>query len=79
MYYVALLMEVADMESDSPQTSSGQPGNTARRELLEKFGRFAALTPTAMILLPGESHAGGGGWHKGKRKKRHRDKDSEYH
>jgi len=72
------------MNVDGLQTPP-QPGNTARRELLERFGRFAALTPTAMILLPAESQAGDRKGHDDKKhhgkhkQKRHRNKGSEYH
>lgn len=67
------------MELHSSQSAS-QPSNTARRELLEKFGRFAALTPTAMLLLPAESQAGDKG-HKGKPKPKpwHHGKGDDYH
>ncbi len=43
--------------------------NQTRREALKKFGRYAAVAPTAMVLLqPSEGHAGwrrrgrGRGW-----------------
>jgi hypothetical protein len=45
------------------------PTSQSRREALKKFGRYAAVAPTVMVLLePRESHAGKGrgrGWGKG--------------
>jgi hypothetical protein len=47
------------------------PTSQSRREALKKFGRYAAIAPTVMVLLePRESHAGKGkgrgrGWGKG--------------
>ncbi len=42
------------MDSDSEKPVSQQ-----RREALKKFGRYAALAPTVMVLLePSEGHAG---------------------
>jgi hypothetical protein len=38
---------------------TGHPASEARREVLKKFGRYAAVAPTAMLLLePRQSHAG---------------------
>ena len=50
---------------------SDGPPSQSRREALKKFGRYAAVAPTVMVLLePRESHAGKGkgrgrGWGKG--------------
>jgi hypothetical protein len=48
---------------------SERPTSQSRREALKKFGRYAAVAPTVMVLLePRESHAGKGkgrGWGKG--------------
>jgi hypothetical protein len=50
------------------KTSDGL-ASQSRREALKKFGRYAAVAPTAMVLLePREGHAGKGkgkGWGKG--------------
>jgi hypothetical protein len=49
------------------------PTSQSRREALKKFGRYAAVAPTVMVLLePRESHARKGkgrgrGWGKGGR------------
>ena len=55
-------MTSMDKTSDSPVSQS-------RREALKKFGRYAAVAPTVMVLLePREGHAGKGkgkGWGKG--------------
>jgi hypothetical protein len=53
--------------------------NTARRALLQKFGRYAAVAPAAtMILLPSESDAG-----QRRNRRRHRrrrgGKNNDYH
>ena len=41
------------------------PTGQSRREALKKFGRYAAVAPTVMLLLePRESHAGKGKRHK---------------
>ena len=40
---------------------SDSPASQDRREALKKFGRYAALAPTVMVLLePREGHAGKG-------------------
>jgi hypothetical protein len=52
--------------------SDGSPSQS-RREALKKFGRYAAVAPTVMVLLePRESHArkgkgSGRGWGKGRK------------
>jgi hypothetical protein len=51
------------------------PTSQSRREALKKFGRYAAVAPTVMVLLePRESHAGKGkgkawAWGKGGKKR----------
>jgi hypothetical protein len=49
------------MESMNADQVSVADGTTdqSRREALKRFGRYAAVAPTAMMLLqPRESHAG---------------------
>ena len=45
----------------STNKTSDSLASQSRREALKKFGRYAAVAPTAMVLLePREGHAGKG-------------------
>jgi hypothetical protein len=69
--------------TSTDQDSKTKTGNTkSRREALIKFGRYAAVAPTTMILLgPRESEAGwwGGGWWGGGWGGGDGGKDDDYH
>ena len=73
------------MEQSNSENAVPLSDSTARRELLAKFGRYAALAPTAMILLSSESEAGDRKkpqmkhLKKVRKQKWHRGKGSEYH
>jgi hypothetical protein len=45
------------------EEQAGRPASEARREALKRFGRYAAVAPTVMILLAGrQGHAAPPAW-----------------
>jgi hypothetical protein len=46
------------------QVSDGA-SHQSRREALKRFGRYAAIAPTAMILLQSRESLAHGGWRRG--------------
>ncbi len=52
------------MEPRTSDKGSGRPINQSRREALMRFGRYAAMAPTVMVLLQSRESLAKG-WGKG--------------